>query len=254
MQARETQEQELPLKPVSTAPAGPSPWKKVLQYATVASFLVLAVPMILDGAIIPPIAVYMVLGLIGLGLLKWKMRVGSIFLAVIGTLFFIMNLPFIIPALSVPASTVDFLTVSLTVVCLIAMVVAAVATFRRSPGLRARPFVTAMLVLAAIAIGTGVVGKAMYDSASAQAGDVRVTAANFEFTGGPIEAESGEISVFVENKDTALHTFTIDELGVNLEIPGGETGRVTFEAGPGTYEFICVPHSPDMSGTLEVAG
>lgn len=46
-----------------------------------------------------------------------------------------------------------------------------------------------------------------------------------------IEADSGEISVFVENEDTALHTFTIDELGVNLEVPGGETRRVAFEAG-----------------------
>jgi plastocyanin len=60
--------------------------------------------------------------------------------------------------------------------------------------------------------------------------------------------------VFVENQDNVLHTLTIDELGVDLQIPAKSEGRVTFDAKPGTYEFVCIPHEGmGMTGTLEVA-
>jgi len=61
------------------------------------------------------------------------------------------------------------------------------------------------------------------------------------------------VAVFVDNQDTTLHTFTVEEFGVDLEIPAGESARITFDAEPGTYEFFCRPHQPDMSGTLEVS-
>lgn len=54
------------------------------------------------------------------------------------------------------------------------------------------------------------------------------------------------------NKDGTLHTFTIDELDVDLASPGGTSARVTFEAEPGTYRFYCVPHEADMNGKLTV--
>ena len=60
----------------------------------------------------------------------------------------------------------------------------------------------------------------------------------------------GEVAVFVENKDTMLHTFTIEELGVDLRIPGDSTARVEFDAPAGTYEYVCAPNADVMSGTL----
>jgi plastocyanin len=35
-------------------------------------------------------------------------------------------------------------------------------------------------------------------------------------------------------------------------VPGNGSARVTFDAAPGRYEFICEPHEPDMDGTLRV--
>jgi plastocyanin len=48
------------------------------------------------------------------------------------------------------------------------------------------------------------------------------------------------------------HTFTIDELGVDLSIPPNSEQRVTFDAPAGSYEFECRPHTPGMTGTLTV--
>lgn len=41
------------------------------------------------------------------------------------------------------------------------------------------------------------------------------------------------MAVFLENKDQTLHTFTIEELGVDLQIPAGEPARIAFDAEPG---------------------
>jgi plastocyanin len=59
--------------------------------------------------------------------------------------------------------------------------------------------------------------------------------------------------VFVDNKDNVLHTLTIDELGVDLKIPAKANAKITFNAQPGTYQFVCVPHKGmGMTGTLRV--
>ena len=47
-------------------------------------------------------------------------------------------------------------------------------------------------------------------------------------------------------------SFTIEELGVDLRVPDGSTGRVVFDAPAGTYEFVCTPHADVMKGKLVV--
>jgi hypothetical protein len=41
------------------------------------------------------------------------------------------------------------------------------------------------------------------------------------------------------NHDLFCHTFTIDELDVDLEAPLGGAREVSFTAPPGTYRFYC---------------
>ncbi len=65
----------------------------------------------------------------------------------------------------------------------------------------------------------------------------------------------GEVTLAFANTDAVPHTFTIDELGVDLETGGGEAARTTFTATPGTYAFHCtIPgHDvPAMRGVLTV--
>ena len=61
--------------------------------------------------------------------------------------------------------------------------------------------------------------------------------------------------VWIDNKDGIRHTFTIEELDVDLEIPALKAKRVEFDAVAGTYTYICtVPGHENMTGTLVVEG
>ena len=54
--------------------------------------------------------------------------------------------------------------------------------------------------------------------------------------------------------ESAFHTFTVEELGIDVDVAGGETVNFefTFDA-PGTYTLICVPHEAlGMVGTITV--
>ena len=85
------------------------------------------------------------------------------------------------------------------------------------------------------------------------AGTLEVVTEDFAFKPSSLTAEPGtEITVVLTNKDSAEHSFTIEELDVEAEAHGGETAQDTFTAEAGTYEFFCEYHPDDMRGTLQV--
>lgn len=70
-----------------------------------------------------------------------------------------------------------------------------------------------------------------------------------------LSANAGQVTVVVDNHDVWWHTFTIDELDVDLRIPSSGKRQVSFTAAPGVYRFYCaIPgHTPlGMVGTLTV--
>ena len=77
-----------------------------------------------------------------------------------------------------------------------------------------------------------------------------VTMANFAFNPSELTVASGD-TVTVTNEDSSGHTFTSDEGGFDLSLGGSESGEVTIDAEPGTYDFLCTIH-PSMTGTLTV--
>lgn len=119
-----------------------------------------------------------------------------------------------------------------------------------SSGAKTVGIIYAVVVLAGLAY-TGY-SRASYDSVVAQPGDVTLIAKNLEFNTEKISTDAGQVTVHVTNDDNVLHTFTIDELGVDLSIPGKAGGRITFDAPAGQYKFYCGPHSDVMKGTMEV--
>jgi plastocyanin len=232
---------------------GPFEWKHVLVLSVAIACIVLIVVMIVQQTFIPPIAIFVVLALIGAFLVRTRERAGAIMLAIVSVLFLVLNLPFILPSLSVHESSVDFLATTLTLLSLIAMIVSSVAILRRRSGANAMRFSIVITVLGVLAVAGTAVARLAYEEAEAQPGDIEMVLENIEFSPQTITAEEGvEISVFLENKDTVLHTFTIEELDVDVDVPGNGSARVTFDAEPGRYEFICEPHQPDMDGTLRV--
>jgi plastocyanin len=61
--------------------------------------------------------------------------------------------------------------------------------------------------------------------------------------------------VSLPNTGATLHNFSIDELGIDVDVAPGDTGSVTINAPAGTYQFYCnVPghKAAGMIGTLTV--
>ena len=125
---------------------------------------------------------------------------------------------------------------------------------RSTAGLR----LAALLVTAAVVVGA----CGGDDDSGSNGGDggagtqsVEVTAADFAFDPTTIEAEPGqEIEVTFVNNDSADHTFTVQDLDVNVQAAAGETADVTFTApDSGTVEFVCSFHD-QMIGEISVDG
>jgi plastocyanin len=84
----------------------------------------------------------------------------------------------------------------------------------------------------------------------AEPDDLVILSDSTAFSPSELVATTGTIGVYLENRDYFWHTFTISELGVDLRVPVGAAGRATFEAAPGTYEFVCAIPGHDIAGMV----
>jgi uncharacterized cupredoxin-like copper-binding protein len=88
---------------------------------------------------------------------------------------------------------------------------------------------------------------------------VQVTAKEFSLMLDPAQAKAGPITFVVKNDGHAPHNFRIRGNGVEQQtqmIESGETGQLTVELTPGTYEYQCTVGGHEqlgMKGTLTVA-
>ena len=238
---------------VVATPTGAS-WTKQLRASTIVAIVVIALVLIFAG-LIPPLLVFILLWLVGVVWLRRSTKGPAILLLASFVAYLLLSAPFIIPTLTVPASAGDFILNVASVLAAFVGIVAAVQVVRGQLGSS-----STAATLGKVAVGVfvvGVVGSLFatmtYDDAEAQEGDIELSTKDNEFVPESLAATGGEVSVFVDNADGTLHTFTIEELDVNLDIPASKSARVTFEAPSGTYEFVCVPHAQEgMTGTLVV--
>jgi plastocyanin len=92
--------------------------------------------------------------------------------------------------------------------------------------------------------------------ASAEGGALHLDSKNMVYSSAALESQPGEITLTLANEDLWWHTFTIDELGVDLQVPMGAEREVTFHAPAGEYHFYCaIPghETIGMHGTLVVS-
>ena len=92
----------------------------------------------------------------------------------------------------------------------------------------------------------GDTGDAVDDSG----GEGGLTMSNFAFNPSELTVASGG-TIAVSNEDSSSHTFTSEDAGIDLPLGADESGEVTVDAEPGTYDFLCTIH-PSMQGTLTV--
>jgi plastocyanin len=84
---------------------------------------------------------------------------------------------------------------------------------------------------------------------------VAIESRNAAYSITSLAAPRGQVTVVLTNRDLFWHTFTIDQLKVDLEAPLGGTREVTFTSPAGSYRFYCrVPAhaAAGMHGTLTI--
>jgi plastocyanin len=229
-------------------------WRELLVWLAITVPVVLIAGMVALGEVIPPLILFAVIFLVGAFLARRPGKAGPILLGIVAFVTVGLNAPFTVPAFVVPASTVDFLLGTVSTIAGIATLIAAIGALRSErSGAAPRAVALGVVGLIVLMIGVAVVARITYAEPVAASGDIRLTTQDIEFAPATISADAGAVTVFVTNQDPTLHTFTIEELGVDLQIPGGSDARITFDADPGTYEFVCTPHEGmGMIGTLKV--
>jgi plastocyanin len=135
--------------------------------------------------------------------------------------------------------------------------VAAIADLaRRSRPGGSRAAVRGVALAAAVLFAGLVVASAVTssDAPAAAEGDLTVVSNNVLFEPEELAASAGEITVHMTNRDLFWHTFTIDELDVDLRVAVNGQRAATFDAPAGTYLYYCrIPgHETRMRGTLVV--
>ncbi len=111
-----------------------------------------------------------------------------------------------------------------------------------------------------VGLGTPIVGEVPAGTPAAAGSPVGASSAmttvetvSFAFQPAQFTIPAGsDVQVTVTNPSDVEHTFTIEELGINVEVHPGETKTVTINAQPGEYTYICKYHPDRMTGTLIV--
>lgn len=241
-----------------TQTGGPSPAVAWIRLARGASLAMVVWSVALQAtlqALIPPVAVIGLAFLVFAVFLAGERRRLGLTLAVFGAVAYFGNLPIILADLGSPESAPTFiLTLLSTVGAVLAVIGGLGAFFRWSP----RPiealtrgaisvFVAGTVISLAVAAGT--------TPDTPLPSDVAITASDLSFQPEAIVFASGSSGVWVENQDPVPHTLTVEELGIDVEIPAFTARRVDVDAPPGTYRVICsIPGHEAMAATLTIGG
>lgn len=162
-----------------------------------------------------------------------------------------------------PASFFDFipglLVIPGAIIAVVSCIAAIVAGRRGHTGPKATGgeriltrVIIGLLVLAMVASGllTYSGRESVADVASA---DQTVLARDFEFDPVEFEVDGGD-TILVQNNDPFFHTFTIDELDINVDLGPGSQALVDVPDRPGSYRFYCIPHTSPTPEEAEPEG
>ena len=234
-------------------------WVSLLRTSVIVTIATgIAIEVLLEEMLDPVITGLQVAYVVGLGLLASKPRAGTIVIAVATLVLIGFGGFFFVLGLSQPKSTVEFVLNLVMLISGITSAIAVVALLRKStergPSSAARKVAATGAAVLVVGLAFAAYVKATLDEPGLGSGDIPLTAENISFSTDHLHASSGPVTIFVDNKDLAGHTFTIDKLDVEEALPGGTSTRFEFDAPPGTYKYYCsIPgHEDTMHGTLTV--
>ena len=192
------------------------------------------------------------LGLLGMFLVRRRSVVAKAISIVIAVLIGMM-LFWTAFGLSLPSSFFDFVPGLLVLPgALLALggTIAALVSRRRgsSTGSGERRVALAIVTLVGVLGGVSAVltvtGVDTVPDAVAEEADVVVDLKDFEFDADSYDVSGGG-TVLVENDDPFMHTFTVDDLGIDVELGPGDEKLIEIPEQPGSYILYCEPHTED---------
>lgn len=84
-------------------------------------------------------------------------------------------------------------------------------------------------------------------------GEVELEAKDNEFVPAQLSVKAGDVTIVMNNTGVAPHTFTQQDLNVDVNADAGKTAEIKLTGlKPGKYQFICKYHVPGMVGDLTV--
>jgi plastocyanin len=118
--------------------------------------------------------------------------------------------------------------------------VAFLATRGRQDSPGALTLALSLAAMVAVVAGLGVAGLGVAGGpVGPRPGDVAISATSVKFSTSVLHLRSGRVTIYMTNNDLFWHTFTSDDLGVNISVPVKGHRSMTFNAPPGVYEFHC---------------
>ncbi|MEZ4554415.1 MAG: cupredoxin domain-containing protein [Dehalococcoidia bacterium] len=238
-----------------TRPLGEaSAWVRLIAGAFLVSAVVFVMVMVINRALIPPLLIQALIAApLAYAVLRWHGRRWVLVLSAVAALLALVGgAPFYMEDLQHPESGWAFVPSAFLVVAFVVALLAGIAASLRRSEAPARAITLGAGGLAALLLVVGLVATlGVSDDAQAE-GDTLVVAKQFEFPE-TVAVQSGDVGLYIQNKDLVRHTFVIEDAGVKVELPGSTSRHVSVALQAGTYEFHCdVPGHESMKGTLEV--
>lgn len=230
-------------------------WLRVTRVAALVVFAWSLVLQVLAGQLIPPVAIIgVVFGGLAIFLVGERPRLG-LTAAVLALLSLVGNLPMTIDELSHPSSAPAFLLTLVVTTAAVVLMLAGLAAFRGSSTDSVRALYYGWGGVAVVGVVVALSAASGVASAQPAPDDVQVVARGVEFNADEIVVEAGETGFWLDNQDSIRHTFTIEELGYEIDAPSMSAQRADFNLEPGQYQVICaVPGHENMAIDLVVEG
>jgi plastocyanin len=230
-------------------------WRSV---ATIAALTWLAWAIVLTiaiGGLEPFVIVTAVIPIAAWGATVWRPnRITYTIFGALGLLAILFFLPTILEDVVHPESAFGFNTSVVPTLASLLMIGVGVAAWAPLGDRSATRAWATAATLFGIGLVVSIVAAAGLEDDEAIPGDVTLVAESAEWSTASLAAEGGTVAVFVRNQDPVRHTFSIDELDVDVELPAGTDRRVQFSAPPGTYTYFCAVTGHDsMTGTIVIA-
>lgn len=230
-------------------------WVRFTRYAALTVTLWSIALQLSAQVFIPPVTFYGVLfGALGWFLTGERRRLALV-VAVLALIALLANLPGTIDELSHPDSAPAFILTTVVTMAALLATVGGVSAFRGWTAEPAKGLAIGAGSLFVAGVLVSVVLASSVDSIDPLADDYQVIAQGVTFDQEQMFVPAGTSGFWIDNQDGVRHTFTVEGLGLEIDVPAFTSQRADFDLATGQYVVICaVPGHENMRIDLTVEG